>query len=174
LPSPTEVLTTGLTLREASPSDAAEISRILNQGIEESTSTLETEPKTVAEREAWLAGRGPRHPVIVAVDEAGTIWGWGSLNAFKPRTAYDHVADFSVYVDRAARGRGIGKLMLVDLERRARAIGFHKLVLAAMPENEAGLHLYTGRGFSVVGTYREQGFRDGVWRDVLLMEKILR
>jgi phosphinothricin acetyltransferase len=162
-----------LRLRDAALADAPAIARILNQGIEESTSTLETEPKTAAEREAWLATRGPRHPVIVAVDEAGRIRGWGSLNPFKSRTVYDHVADFSVYVARDARGTGIGTLMLAELERRARAIGYHKMVLAAMPENLAGRRLYTRYGFTVVGTYREQGFRDGVWRDVLLMEKIL-
>lgn len=163
-----------LALRDATMADVPDIARILNQGIEERNVTLETEPKTSSEREAWLAARGPRHPVIVAVDEAGRILGWGSLNPFKSRAAYDHVADFSVYVARDARGKGIGTLMLAELERRARAIGYHKMVLAAMPENLAGRRLYTRSGFTVVGTYREHGFRDGVWRDVLLMEKILR
>ena len=162
-----------LSLRDATVRDAAAIARILNQGIEESASTLEIEPKTAAEREAWLITRGPRHPVIVAVDAQGKVQGWGSLNPFKPRQVYDHVADFSVYVCREMRGRGAGKLMLVDLEKRARSIGYHKMVLAAMPENAAGVRLYTSCGFGVVGTYREQGFRDGVWRDVLLMETIL-
>ena len=173
-PSPARPLPAApLALRDATLADLPALTRILNDGIEESNSTLEIELKTVAERETWFRAHGPRHPVIVAVDEEGRIHGWGSLNAFNPRAVYDHVADFSVYVAREARGTGIGKLMLVELERRARSIGYHKMVLAAMPENEAGLRLYKGCGFTVVGTYREQGFRDGVWRDVLIMEKIL-
>ena len=82
-------------IREAMPSDAAAIAAIYNQGIAERIATLETEERTPEERSAWLAARGPRHPVLVA-EQAGTIVGWGSLNQFNPRKAYDYVADFSV------------------------------------------------------------------------------
>jgi phosphinothricin acetyltransferase len=163
-----------VSLRDATLADVPAITRILNEGIADRNTTLEIELKTIAQRDAWFRARGPRHPVVVAVDASGDVLGWGSLNQFNPRAVYDHVADFSVYVAREARGTGIGTLMLAELERRARSIGYHKMVLAAMPENEAGLRLYTRCGFAVVGTYHEQGFRDGVWRDVLIMEKILR
>lgn len=159
-------------IRDACPADAPAIARILNQGIDEPNSTLEVHHRSPEERAEWMASRGPRHPVIVAFD-AGEILGWASLNAFKPRPAYDHVADISVYVARESRGQGVGRLLLDELDRRARSIGFHKLVLAAMPENAAGVRLYTRCGFTTVGFYHEQGFRDGVWRDVLLMEKLL-
>lgn len=158
--------------RDARPDDAATIARVYNQGIEDRQATLETEPRTAEERRIWLEGRGPRHPVIVAAYGEEVI-GWASLNRFNPRSAYDHVADISVYVERNRRGQGIGTLLLRALEARAREIGYHKLVLAGFPSNEAALQLYRRRGFRTVGVYEEQGFLDGHWVDVILMEKIL-
>jgi L-amino acid N-acyltransferase YncA len=161
-----------MNIREATPADAAAIAVIYNQGIKDRLATLETELRTPPERRQWLEQRGPRHPVLVAVDGAEVV-GWASLNAFNPRPVYDHVADFSIYVSRAHRGLGIGSALLEALEERARALGYHKLVLAAFPTNAAGMRLYTRYGFRTVGTYHEQGLLDGVWVDVILMEKIL-
>jgi L-amino acid N-acyltransferase YncA len=161
-----------VNVRDARPEDAAAIARIYNQGIEDRFATLETEPRDADERRSWLLARGPRHPVLVAVDAAG-VAGWASLNPFNPRPAYDHVADFSVYVARERRGQHIGTLLLEALEARARQIGYHKLVLAAFPENEPGMRLYRSRGFATVGVYHEQGLLDGCWVDVIVMEKLL-
>jgi len=163
-----------LIVRDATPDDAEAIARIYNQGIEDGVATLETTLRTVDERRSWLAARSARHPVLVATDASGNVQGWASLNQFNPRPAYDHVADFSVYVDRATRGAGVGSQLLGSLEERARRIGYHKLVLAAFPTNTAGMRLYDRHGFSVVGIYHEQGLLDGAWVDVILMEKILR
>jgi phosphinothricin acetyltransferase len=146
---------------------------IYNQGIEDRLATLETELRTPQERAQWLGARGPRHPVIVAENDDGLVIGWGSLNSFNPRPAYDGVVDFSCYVERDRRGRGIGSALLSELEIRARTLGFHKMVLAAFPNNAAGMHLYRAHGFSPVGVYREQGLLDGQWVDVIVMEKIL-
>ncbi len=126
-----------LIVRDATPGDAAAIAEIYNQGIEDRLATLETERRSTEERQAWLAERSARHPVLVALD-AGRVVGWASLNRFNPRAAYDHVADLSVYVDRDWRGHGVGRLLLAKLEERARQIGYHKLVLAAFPTNTAG------------------------------------
>ena len=104
---------------------------------------------------------------------AGHNRGWGSLNMFNARCCYDHVADFSVYVARDRRGEGLGRAMLAHLVETARAIGFHKLVLATFPFNDAGVALYARMGFREVGTYREQGQLDGKWVDIVIMEKLL-
>jgi phosphinothricin acetyltransferase len=163
-----------LGLRVATPEDAPAIARIYNQGIEDHA-TLETALRSAEERRHWLAARGPRHPVIVAVLTANSeVVGWASLNQFNPRAAYDHVADISVYVARAARGSGVGSLLLPELEAHARRVGYHKLVLAGFPWNTAGMRLYERCGFEVVGTYHEQGMLDSKWVDVILLEKLLR
>lgn len=159
-------------MRDATAADAAAVCRIYNQGIEDRLATLETETRTPEERGAWLAARGPRHPVLVG-EMDGAVVGWGSLNAFNPRRAYDHVADFSLYVERGWRGRGVGRRLLEALIARARALGYHKLVLSAFPFNPAGMPVYRRAGFREVGTYREQGQLDGKWVDTIVMEKIL-
>src|SRR5579884_2179826 len=163
-----------LEIREATREDAAAIAYIYNQGIEDRPATLETQLRTPEERTEWLATRSSRHPVLVAVDGEGTVVGWGSLNPFNPRPAYDHVADFSVYVAREQRGRGIGDALLSALETRARMLGYHKMVLAAFPTNAPGMRLYERHSFQTVGIYHEQGMLDDQWVDVIVMEKILR
>lgn len=158
--------------RTSPAADAAAIAAVYNEGIEDRLATLETEQRTPEERRAWLASHGERHPVLVA-ERDGRVVAWGSLNQFNPRPAYEHVADFSIYVARAARGQGLGRVLLGCLIERARALGFHKMVLAAFPDNTAGLRLYESMGFTTVGVYREQGRLDGRWVDVIVMEQIL-
>jgi phosphinothricin acetyltransferase len=165
-------VTTALALRPARAGDAEAVCLIYNQGIEDRVATLETELRTPEERREWLAARDPRHPVIVAESE-DAIAGWGSLNVFNARPAYRHVADFSVYVERAWRGKGVGHRLLERLIELARAIGYHKMVLSTFPTNEGGVKLYERLGFSRVGVYHEQGMLDGHWVDTLIMEKLL-
>jgi L-amino acid N-acyltransferase YncA len=162
-----------LEIREATREDAAAIAHIYNQGIEDRSATLETQLRTPEERAEWLATRGSRHPVLVAVNGAGIVVGWSSLNPFNPRPAYDHVADLSVYVAREQRGRGIGDALLGALETRARMLGYHKMVLAAFPTNAPGMRLYERHEFQTVGIYHEQGMIDDQWVDVIVMEKLL-
>ncbi|MDP2625365.1 MAG: N-acetyltransferase family protein [Candidatus Rokubacteria bacterium] len=101
------------------------------------------------------------------------VIGWGSLNQFNPRKAYEHVADFSVYVEREWRGKGLGRRLLERLIELAREIGYHKMVLSTFPFNESGVALYERLGFRRVGVYREQGMLDGKWVDTLIMEMLL-
>lgn len=161
-----------LSLRPAVPADADAICAIYNQGIEDRIATLETRLRTPQEQREWLLSRNTRHPVIVA-ECNDRIIGWGSLNSFNARPAYDYVADFSVYVERSHRGQGVGRQLLDRLTLLARELGYHKLVLAMFPTNATGLALYQRCGFREVGTYREQGMLDCKWVDVFIMEKIL-
>jgi len=161
-----------VSIRPAGPADAAAICTIYNQGIEDRVATLETELRTPEERRQWMTARPARHPVVVAVT-GGEVVGWGSLNSFNARPAYDHVVDLSVYVERAWRGRGVGRALLTHLLPLARRLGYHKMVLATFPYNEAGVALYRKMGFSPVGVYHEQGRLDGRWVDVLIMERLL-
>jgi phosphinothricin acetyltransferase len=166
-------------VRHATEADAAAICRIYNQGIEDRVATLETELRTPEERRQWLAARGPRHPVIVAEPEIASggppapILGWGSLNQYTARECYRHVADFSLYVERGHRGKGVGKVLLARLIELAREHGYHKMVLSAFPTNTGGMALYEKMGFRTVGIYREQGLLDGRWVDTIVMEKLL-
>ncbi|HYB41445.1 MAG TPA: arsinothricin resistance N-acetyltransferase ArsN1 family A [Candidatus Methylomirabilis sp.] len=161
-----------LAIRLATPEDAAAICAIYNQGIEDRIATLETELRTPEERRQWLGARGAHHPVLVA-EQGGSVIAWASLNSFNPRPAYRHVADLSIYIERAWRGKGVGRRLLERLIALAGELGYHKMVLAAFPFNAAGMALYQRLGFTTVGIYREQGQLDGAWVDVIVMERLL-
>ena len=161
-----------IVLRPATAGDAEAICRVYNQGIEDRIATLETELRTPEERRQWLAARGPRHPVYVAEAEE-MIVGWSSLNVYNPRPAYQYVADFSIYIERGWRGKGVGRRLLEHLVEQARALGYHKMMLSAFPFNASGVALYERMGFTRAGVFHEMGQLDGRWVDTLIMEKLL-
>jgi L-amino acid N-acyltransferase YncA len=109
-----------LFVRPARPADFEEIARIYNQGIEDRIATLETEPKDPRVLGEAFTRRGARYECVVA-ERGSKILGWASLNPYSHRCAYDAVADLSIYVERSARGTGVGTRLLEDLEQRARA-----------------------------------------------------
>jgi L-amino acid N-acyltransferase YncA len=107
----------------------------------------------------------------------GEVLGWGTLAAVSDRCVYAGVAEVSVYVATAARGRGVGAGLLRDLIARAEAAGVWTLIAGIFPENVASVTLHERVGFRVVGR-RERlgkmpmiGPRAGEWRDVLLLER---
>ena len=155
--------------RRANPADAAVIARIYNEGIEERIATFETRPRSAADVEKWFDGV---HPVVVVEDD-GEILAFASTSIYRPRECYAGIADFSVYAARAARGRGAGRAAMVALMDAARDAGFWKLVSRVFVENAASRGLLRSIGFREVGTYERHAKLDGVWRDVVIVEKLL-
>jgi phosphinothricin acetyltransferase len=161
-----------LTTRLATAADAAAIARIYNEGIADRIATFETEPRTVGQIAAQLRDRGDRFPTIVA-EHDGQVIAWASAGPYRSRPAYAGVAEHSVYVGRAARGRGAGRVVLAALCRAYAERGFWKLVSRIFPENVASLVLHERCGFRVVGVYRRHGQLDGAWRDCVIVERLL-
>jgi L-amino acid N-acyltransferase YncA len=159
-------------LRRAEMRDLESIRRIYNEGIEDRVATLDEDPKDEAEIRAWWENHAGRYAVIVA-ERDGEIVGWASLNPYSHRCAYAGVGDLSIYVARTARGTGVGKRLLAELEAVARENDFYKIVLFTFPFNEAGQRLYRRLGYREVGVFKEQGRLDGVPTDVMAMEKLL-
>jgi L-amino acid N-acyltransferase YncA len=160
-----------LTTRLAALSDVESIAAIYNEGIEDRVATFETRPRSAAEVRTWLDGR---HPVVVVVDEVNRLVAWASSSAYRPRDCYAGVAECSVYVARAARGRGAGRLALQALIDAARNHGFWKLLSRIFPENHASRALVRSVGFREVGVYERHGKLDGTWRDVVIVEYVIR
>lgn len=160
------------SIQRATESDLEALRAIYNQGIEDRCATLETNAKSADDIADWWAEHDDRYVVLVARDGTTTI-GWASLNRFSHRCAHAAIADLSVYIARSHRGRGIGALLLAELESRAREAGFHKIVLHALEENERGKRLYCKAGFTEVGVFREHGTLDGRFIDVVAMERLL-
>jgi phosphinothricin acetyltransferase len=155
--------------RPATPADAGAIARIYNEGIADRVATFETAPRTAEDVRRWLDGA---HPVVVAED-GGAVVAFAATSAYRPRACYAGVAEFSVYVARRARGRGLGRLALAALLREAEAAGFWKLVSRVFPENAASRALLRSLAFREVGVYHKHGQLDGVWKDVVIVERLL-
>ena len=160
------------TTRLARVEDAAAIARIYNQGIEERIATFETEPRSAAQIAAQLGDKGNRYPTIV-VERDGQVVAWAGAGPYRSRAAYAGIAEHSVYVDRAARGTGAGRVALKALFAAYTERGFWKLLSRIFPENVASIALHERVGFRIVGVYRRHGRLDGVWRDCVIVEKLL-
>jgi L-amino acid N-acyltransferase YncA len=160
-------------VRGAAIADLDAIRHIYNEGIEDRIATLDDAPKSVEDILAWWSEHVDRYAVVVAHDQAGHLAGWAALNPYSRRRAYRGVADLSIYVARAARGKGVGSALLAEVEERARDAHFHKIVLFTFAINDAARALYRKFGYRDVGIFFEQGRLDGRFIDVLAMEKIL-
>ena len=158
-----------LHLRPARADDAAPIARIYNEGIEDRVATFETRPRSEEDVRGWF---DRQHPILVA-ELGGTVVAFASTSTYRPRDCYAGIAEFSVYVARAVRGEGIGRTLLPALVESAREAGFWKLVSRVFVENTASRRLLAAVGFREVGVYERHGQHDGVWRDVVIVERLL-
>jgi L-amino acid N-acyltransferase YncA len=159
----------GMKTRPATRHDAAAIARIYNDGITDRVATFETEPRSVADVETWFSN----DRVIVVAEDAHDIVAFASTSPYRSRPCYAGVAEFSVYVAREARGRGAGTLVMEALLAHAEAAGSWKLVSRVFPENTASRALLYKLGFREVGIYEKHAKLDGIWRDVVIVERLL-
>ena len=157
-------------LRLATPDDAAAMATIYNQGIEDRVATFETRLRTPQEIEQWFDGT---HPIVVLETQEQRIIAFASTSTYRSRPCYAGIAEFSVYVERGWRGRGAGRLALTGLLREAERAGFWKLVSRVFVENAASRPLLHSQGFREVGVYERHAQLDGVWRDVVIVERLL-
>ncbi|HUP27201.1 MAG TPA: arsinothricin resistance N-acetyltransferase ArsN1 family A [Chloroflexia bacterium] len=156
--------------RHATPDDALEIARIYNQGIEDRIATFETKPRSKSDVLSWFDGI---HPLVVIEDSEGNMVAFASTSLYRPRDCYAGIAEFSVYVERRSRGQGAGRIAMEALLQAAEEAGFWKLLSRVFVENRASLSLLASLGFREVGIYYKHAQLDGVWRDVVIVEKLI-
>jgi L-amino acid N-acyltransferase YncA len=158
-----------MQVRPALLADSIAIAEIYNQGIEDRVATFETRLRSAEEITSWFDGL---HPIILAEDDGQAV-AFAATSTYRPRECYKGIAEVSVYVARSARRRGTGKLVLQALITDCEQNGFWKLVSRVFPENTASRRLIGSLGFREVGVYERHGQLDGVWRDVIIVERLL-
>jgi phosphinothricin acetyltransferase len=164
---------TAITIRPAEPGDAEATRQIYNREVTESTVTFDLVPRSLEEQRRWLADHSGGHPALVALDDAGEVVGFASLSPYRSRPAYSTTVEDSVYVRRDRRGDGIGRALLEELVRRARAHGFHTVIARIVGGHDASLALHEACGFETVGTAREVGRKFNRWLDVVELQLLL-
>src|SRR5258706_15028535 len=127
-----------LTARPARRQDAAAICEIYNQGIEDRVATFETDPRAVADIEAWFDSA---YAIISVEDAAGEVAGYAVAHPYADRCCYRGIGEFSVYVRRSHRGRGVGQVAMTALIEASRESKLWKLLSRVFPENRASLNL---------------------------------
>lgn len=157
------------TIRPATEADLETINDIYNYYVDHSTCTYQEVPESIHDRQQWFSQHGEMHPVIVAV-ENGHVLGWGTLSPFRPRSAYRHSVENSVYIHHQHHRRGIGALLLKELITMARKLG-HRVIIAGIDgEQTASVAIHAKFQFEKVGHLHQVGFKFGRWLDVIYME----
>jgi L-amino acid N-acyltransferase YncA len=132
--------------------------------------TFETRLRTPQEIEQWFDGI---HPIVVLETDERQVIAFASTSVYRPCPCYAGIAEFSVYVERAYRGRGAGRLTLERLLQETQQAGFWKMVSRVFVENAASRALLRRFGFREVGVYEKHAQLEGVWRDVVIVERLL-
>lgn len=155
-----------LTIAPLVPADWPAVRAIFEQGMATGNATLET---TAPEWESWNVSHTAEGRLVGRIGDE-TV-GWVALTPVSSRCVYEGVAEVSIYVTEPARGQGVGKALLNALVTESERIGLWTLQAGILRENAASIALHAACGFRVVGVRERIGRRDGVWRDVVLMER---
>ena len=155
-----------MLIRSLEPRDWPAVVAVYEEGIRTRNATFET---AAPDWPAWDRSHLEGHRLVALED--GRVVGWAALSPVSDRCCYAGVAENSVYVGEAARGRGVGKALLDRLVAEAEQAGIWTIQTGIFPENEASVALHERCGFRVVGVRERLGRLDGAWRDVLLLER---
>lgn len=164
----------GVVIRDAADGDMADVQRIYAHHVLNGLATFEEVPPTVDEmrsrRNAVLAAGLPY--LVAEVD--GRVAGYCYATSYRPRPAYRHTIEDSVYVSEGLRGRGIGVVLLQRLIARAEAGPWRQMLAVIGNSGNAGsIALHRRMGFETVGTLRSVGYKLGQWVDTVLMQRPL-
>lgn len=154
------------TLDSLMPTDWSSVRAIYLEGIAGRNATFEIEAPSW---EKWTISHLPFARLVACIGK--DVLGWAALSPVSSRQCYAGVAEASVYVSAAQARRGIGKALLRAIITASEQNGIWTLQAGIFPENRASLALVQGCGFREVGVRERIARLDGVWRDVLLLER---
>lgn len=154
------------TIDRMSANDWEQVCAIYLEGIATGHATFETQAPTW---EQWDARHLPYSRLVARSGE--TVKGWAALSPVSSRFVYAGVAEISVYVGAGHRGEGIGKALLDALISDSENNGIWSLQAGIFPENSRSITMHKQCGFREVGRRERIGRMNGIWRDVVLLER---
>lgn len=155
-----------LVIREMDKDDWEDVRQIFVEGIQTGNATFQTEAPTWKE---WDASHTINCRYVATLK--GRVIGWVALSPISSRPAFSGVAEVSIYLSSSSTGMGIGGKLLKHLIAESETQGFWTIQSMIFPENEGSIHLHKKHGFETVGTRKQIGQLNGVWRDVVLLER---
>lgn len=161
-------------IRKATVNDIPEILEIVNQSILHTTAIYDYDARNLEQQYDWFYSKqNSNNPVIVAeIDKE--IAGFATYGEFRVKIAYQFTVEHSVYVSEKFKGRGAGKLLLLELIELAKLNGFHAMIGCIDAENTSSIGFHEKFGFNVCGTLREVGYKFDRWLDLVMMQLLLK
>ncbi|WP_058302433.1 GNAT family N-acetyltransferase [Gorillibacterium timonense] len=161
-----------VTLREAVREDVPELLRIYNHYVQTSTATFDLEPQSLEQRLEWFSHYGGSYPLLVAESD-GCLAGYAYLSVFRAKPAYRPTVESSVYLDKAFHNRGIGTMLMKELLRRSKTLGYHSVIACITVGNDTSVHMHERFGYRLVGTFPQTGWKFNGWHDVQFYQLML-
>ena len=164
-----------LKVRPAAESDIEAIAAIYRPAVEQGTASFELEPPSVAEMlKRMRTIRDGGYPYLVCTDAGGAVLGYAYVGAYRPRPAYRWSVEDSIYVDPAAQGQGVGRVLLAELIAASEAKGYRQMIAVIGDSGTASsIGLHRALGFTFCGVIHSVGFKHGRWLDSVLMQRAL-
>jgi L-amino acid N-acyltransferase len=161
-----------LKIRKAEINDLIAINDIYNYYVASSTCTYQTNLETMEERNAWFNEHDKDYPIIVAENNEIVI-GWASISRFKKREAYKPTIESSIYVRHDRLFKGIGAILLREIIKIAKEIGYHSIIAGISDDQEVSILLHEKHGFTKVAHLKEVGYKFNKRLDVVYYQLLL-
>ena len=152
-----------------------EILEILNEAILHSAALYDYKPRTVDTMKTWYAAKqAGNYPIIGAFDCDGVLLGFASYGPFRNWPAYKYSVEHSIYVRSDMRGKGLGKLLLIEIIKSAQEQDYHVMIGGIDASNSVSIKLHEKEGFVFCGTIKHAGYKFGKWLDLSFYQLILK
>ena len=155
-----------MTLRTATPADAAAIAAIYAPIVQNTSISFELQVPSVEQMRERIAQTLQALPWLVSEDAQGRVNGYVYASKHRERAAYQWSVDTTAYIREDARGQGVGKQLYGELKRTLAGLGYCQAFAGIALPNQASVALHESVGFEALGVYRQVGFKHGQWHDV--------
>ena len=162
-----------MIVRTAQRADIPAILTLWNHIIRDTLITFNSVEKTETELQALLRERAECGHAFFVAENGGAVVGFGTYSQFRAGADYAHTLEHSIALDPAARGSGMGRNLLKELEKHAADAGHHSIFAGVSSANPEGRAFHAALGYREIATLPEVGFKWGQWLDLHLMQKIL-
>jgi L-amino acid N-acyltransferase YncA len=162
-----------IAIRRATLADVPAITAIYRPAVLYGTASFEIDPPDEAEIARRFTAISAAYPYLVA-EVDGRVAGYAYVSAYRPRPAYRHTVEDSIYVAPDVQRLGIGRTLLADLITAAETAG-HRQMLAVIGDSRQtpSITLHRNAGFQFCGTLHAVGFKHGRWLDGVIMQRAL-
>jgi L-amino acid N-acyltransferase YncA len=159
-------------IRPANANDSTAISYIYNYYVLNTVVTFEETPVSAAEMQKRVEEVQQNYSWLVW-EEHGVVIAYAYAGQWKPRSAYKHTVESSIYLDPAHTGKGIGKQLYSQLMQELRSLPIHAVIGGIAQPNDVSIRLHEALGFKKIGQFGEVGRKLGRWVDVWYWELLL-